>query len=344
MQTFNSSVLMAGTLVVWWLAAFAGPVGADTTVLADANATQSAVVGRGGQGARFVEAMGYAPAPARGRPGMLVRPDGDCSTPTGGTVFGFDDACREHDLAYDVLRFRHAAGEPVRAAVRWVADARFGLRMLERCAGFPGVEGFGCLAVAGVYVAGVTVNSLRQGYGPPVEETGLEVGASSLAMLALVALPFAGARAFRWRLRRQDADLAPPGPGLAWSGSPASLVRWADLGREGRRLLSRPSVAPGAVRVLVEVDCARGIERRVALALAEAERLGAFTRATVCVAVPTGSGWLNPHAVESLEKVTGGGVGTGHRYGPELERAWRAPACSPDGGAARPVDVGAGEP
>src|SRR5690606_33116749 len=62
---------------------------------------------------RFAEVMGYEPVALPELSGALVSPDGDCSTPTGGTVFGFDDACREHDLAYDVLRYRQAVGLPV---------------------------------------------------------------------------------------------------------------------------------------------------------------------------------------------------------------------------------------
>lgn len=262
-------------------------------------------------GAELAQAMGYAPEAVPGHPGMFAHPEGDCSTPTGATVFGFEDACREHDLAYDVLRFRAASGKTVGPSERWSADARFALRLSERCAELEPASGLACLATASAYATGVALNSLRQTYGPPVEESWVELVGSSLALLGVLAVPFAplaGARAFRRRLRREDAHLPRPTAGRGWSGEPGSRVRWADLGREGRRLLSRAPVAPGAVRVLVSVDSARSLEDRVALALAEAERTGAFSRGTVCVAVPTGSGWLNPHAVESLERAAGGDV------------------------------------
>lgn len=260
----------------------------------------------------FRQAMGYAPVPAPGRPEVLLRPDGDCSVATGGTVFGFDDACREHDLAYDLLRFGAAAGEAPDPRARWAADARFGLRLTERCTEHVG-DVLPCLGAAGAYWLGVTANSVRQLYGLPGEESGVQVAASFLALLVVVVLlvaPRAAARAFRRMLRRAEPDLVPPSAASGWSGGPGSLVRWADLGREGRRLLSRAPVAPGALRVVVGLESARRLGDRVAVALAEAERVGAFARGTVCVATPTGCGWLNPAAVEGLERVTGGDVAT----------------------------------
>src|SRR5690606_12498434 len=127
----------------------------------------------------FRHAMGYTPVPAPGRPGVLLRPDGDCSTPTGGTRFGFDQACREHDLAYDVLRYQDGRGDVIGPQERWSADARFGVRLTQRCAELAAPETAGCLATAALYTTAVTVNSVRQLYGPPVEESGLGIAASS---------------------------------------------------------------------------------------------------------------------------------------------------------------------
>ena len=260
----------------------------------------------------FRQAMGYVPTPAPGRPDVLLSPDAECSTPTGGSPFGFDDACREHDLAYDLLRYDRDRGAVVDPWDRWSADTRFGLRMVERCTEQVVVLA-PCLATAAVYRAAVGVNSVRQLYGAPADETGVQIAGSSLAMAALAVLvlaPTAAARAFRRMLRLAEVHLTPPPAWSGWSGAAGSLVRWADLGREGRRLLTRAPVAEGALRVVVGLESARRLDDRVALALAEAERVGAFTRGTVCVATPTGSGWLNPAAVEALELATGGDVAT----------------------------------
>ena len=260
----------------------------------------------------FLHLMGYAPTSAPGRPDVLLRPDGDCSTPTGGTPFGFDDACREHDLAYDLMRYHDVLGEAPDRWARWAADTRFGLRMAERCSEHAGLLG-PCLASAAVYTTGVVVNSARQLYGAPAEESAVQITASALVMVALVVLllaPATAARAYRRVLRTAELDLTAPPAWSGWSGAAGSLVRWADLGREGRRLLTRAPVAPGALRVVVGLESARRLDDRVALALAEADRVGAFTRGTVCVAAPTGSGWVNPAAVEGLEEATGGDVAT----------------------------------
>lgn len=259
----------------------------------------------------FHAEMGYVPESAP--QGRLLHPDGDCSAPTGGTAFGFDDACREHDLSYDLLRFREARGDRVDPRERWAADTRFAVRMAQRCFERTPANVVGCLGTATVYAGAVTLNSARQLYRAPAVESGGQIAASSAALvlgLGLLLAPVVGARAFRRMLRRADLDLLPPPPASGWSGSAGSLVRWADVGREGRRLLARAPVAAGAVRVFVGVESARLLRTRVRLAVAEAERVGAFTRSTVCVAVPTGSGWLNPAAVEGLEQVTRGDVAT----------------------------------
>ena len=214
--------------------------------------------------AHFAEVMGYVPGASRERPGILLRPDGDCSTPTGGTMFGFDDACREHDLAYDVLRFQVAVGERVDVRDRWVADARFGMRMLERCAGRHATAAVGCLGAATVYATAVAFNSVRQGYGAPTEESGVQIAASTLALALLLGLPLApsaGARAFRRKLRREELSLPCPAPSTRWAGSPGSLLAWSDLGREGRRLLNPAAVeslelATGGDVATLRVQCA----------------------------------------------------------------------------------------
>ena len=48
------------------------------------------------------------------------------------------------------------------------------------------------------------------------------------------------------------------------------------------------------------------MEARAELAVADLERAGGFDRANLLVATTTGSGWLDPGAVDSFEYLTGG--------------------------------------
>ncbi|NCT90513.1 hypothetical protein GXB85_06085 [Cellulomonas sp. APG4] len=162
--------------------------------------------------AEFRRVMGYAPVPAPGRPDVLTSPHGECSVPTGGTLFGFDEACREHDLAYDLLRFHETHDGAVDPRTRWTADTRFGMRMVERCVDRASELG-ACLATAGVYTAGVTVNSVRQLYGAPAAESGVQVAVSTLTMIALVVGSTTAVRGLRRMLRGAELDpAAPPVP------------------------------------------------------------------------------------------------------------------------------------
>lgn len=97
------------------------------------------------------------------------------------------------------------------------------------------------------------------------------------------------------------------------SGGPGSLVDFASVGREGARFVGSsvpsqvveqvtgaPLVMPG-IRVFVGYDSARTPEERVALALAELRRTGAYDRSTLLIGAPAGSGYANPTPVDILE-------------------------------------------
>jgi uncharacterized membrane protein len=97
------------------------------------------------------------------------------------------------------------------------------------------------------------------------------------------------------------------------SGSPASLVAWESLGRQGRAFVGRgPTVSDleafyGAgcceapIRVYVGLDSAPSAAQRAALAVRELDRTGAFDRRVLGVFTATGSGWINPKVADSLE-------------------------------------------
>ena len=114
------------------------------------------------------------------------------------------------------------------------------------------------------------------------------------------------------------AESAPPDDPRV-PGSAASLVRWEDLGAAGRRFVTgAPSpealsrFAPGPVvrplRVYVGQRAAETPRERAALALAEMKRVGAFDRKVLVIITPTGTGWVDPGGVDTLEFLHGGDV------------------------------------
>ena len=117
-----------------------------------------------------------------------------------------------------------------------------------------------------------------------------------------------------------DADLPPPADPLD-SGSAASLVNWGAMGAQGRDYVLRgPDAAEIAaftgraalkpIRVYVGREEADTAQARAATALAELIRVGGFERESLVVAMPTGTGWLDPGATAPLEYLLGGDVAT----------------------------------
>ncbi len=96
------------------------------------------------------------------------------------------------------------------------------------------------------------------------------------------------------------------------TGSSASLVPWDTLGMEGRNFVARgPSAAQleqfsgepakTPIRVYVGLDSAPTAQERAALAVKELERTGAFDRKLLVVAGTTGTGWLEPQTMDTIE-------------------------------------------
>ena len=101
------------------------------------------------------------------------------------------------------------------------------------------------------------------------------------------------------------------------SGTPESLVPWDTLGRQGQRFIATgPSQADVAefygsnsqdpIRIYVGVDSAPSAQERADLAMSEMRRTNAFERSKLVVATPTGTGWLEPKAVDAVEYMHGG--------------------------------------
>lgn len=109
----------------------------------------------------------------------------------------------------------------------------------------------------------------------------------------------------------------PTAPGK--TGGPESLISWQQLGRAGREFIaSGPSAdeiraqtgrdALEPIRVYVGLPGADSPAARAKLALAEMKRVGAFQRSTLVVVTPTGTGWIDPAAMDSLEYLLHGDV------------------------------------
>jgi len=118
-----------------------------------------------------------------------------------------------------------------------------------------------------------------------------------------------------------DADGTSPPETRLRSGGPSSDVTWPEVGREGRRFLTRgpaavalseltPEPAVDPIRVYVGRASAETVAQRVALAVDELEAFGGFERRAVLVVVPTGTGWVNEQIVQPVEYLFGGDTAT----------------------------------
>ncbi len=136
-------------------------------------------------------------------------------------------------------------------------------------------------------------------------------------VLFRVALRVADA-SFREYDKLIEPETGPPTDPLK-SGSSASLLAWNELGRQGRTFISsgpsrddisafsgRGALTP--VRVYVGLRSARTAEERARLALEELKRVGGFRRPVLIVVTPTGTGWVDPAALDSIEYLHDGDV------------------------------------
>lgn len=110
----------------------------------------------------------------------------------------------------------------------------------------------------------------------------------------------------------------PPADALK-TGSSASLLVWEKLGQQGRAFISsgptREAVSTFSgkralepLRVYVGLRSADTLELRAKLALEELKRVGGFERSVLIVLSPTGTGWIDPAALDSVEYLHHGDV------------------------------------
>ncbi|MFT3754772.1 MAG: alpha/beta-hydrolase family protein [Pseudoxanthomonas sp.] len=152
--------------------------------------------------------------------------------------------------------------------------------------------------------------------------------ASALALVAVVWLLASDVlvrsvlRSMDNSFRELDALMEPerPQPTVAdRCGSAASLVSWEGLGRAGREFIaSGPDAeqigrisgrtAREPLRIYVGLANAGDPQARARLALAEMRRVGAFDRKVLVVVTATGTGWVDPAAMEAVEYLHEGDV------------------------------------
>jgi len=117
--------------------------------------------------------------------------------------------------------------------------------------------------------------------------------------------------------KHDDEDDIPRPDDALSSGGPESLIPWDTIGRRGKTFIvegpgeeqlgefwGKPALPP--IRVYVGLRSAETEKERAALALAELDRVGGFDRSALVVATPTGTGWLQPGAVDTLEYLHAG--------------------------------------
>ena len=105
------------------------------------------------------------------------------------------------------------------------------------------------------------------------------------------------------------------------SGSVGSLIAWHDIGRNGKYfvadgptkeeialVIGRESMQP--IRVYAGFDTGETLEARAQIALAELKRVNGFNRSILVIATSTGTGWLDPSAVNSVEFIHAGDIAT----------------------------------
>jgi uncharacterized membrane protein len=129
-------------------------------------------------------------------------------------------------------------------------------------------------------------------------------------------------RALDSSFREFDALLEPERPqptAPTKTGSAASLVKWNELGRAGREFVvsgptaaeisaftGRPAQEP--VRVYVGLGAGDTAQARAKLALDELKRQHGFDRSILIVITPTGTGWIDPAAMGTVEYLHHGDI------------------------------------
>lgn len=180
------------------------------------------------------------------------------------------------------------------------------------------IAGLGVGATASVWGATGTAVAVRRSPRALIVRPAVALGSAAALLAAVSAARSAMLPKLAEQGRQLDAGFAKPPDSPLVSGGPGSVVPQATLGREGARftgsrvpaetitsVTGEPPLAE-AVRVFVGLDSAATPEERVALAMHELRRTGAFDRGHLIVESPAGSGFANPTPADVAEILTRG--------------------------------------
>jgi uncharacterized membrane protein len=187
---------------------------------------------------------------------------------------------------------------------------------------------FGLLLLAGRGVRGLyrwVAKLLRRWIGPRAASTVGWILVVGLVYSIITGVLFDGFvnaanKTFSLRDTTTPEGVRQPATGLR-SGGPGSLVPWDSLGRQGRSFTGtgpspaaiagfthRPAMEP--IRAYAGLASSGSAESRAALAVADLSREGGFRRKNLLVVTTTGSGWVDPAAVDTFEYLSDGDSAT----------------------------------
>ncbi|PKD42478.1 alpha/beta hydrolase [Rhodohalobacter barkolensis] len=103
------------------------------------------------------------------------------------------------------------------------------------------------------------------------------------------------------------------------TGSAESILSWDEMGRQGRRFLTEgpsasdiqnftDSTTMDPIRVYVGMHASEDFNERADMALQEMIRQGAFDRSILILITPSGTGWVDPGAIETVEYLHKGNI------------------------------------
>jgi len=210
------------------------------------------------------------------------------------------------------------AGSPTAPAVPPVARS-----LLVGAAVNVGLQSFAAFESWFAHVVGTRVRRVAPGAGWFAGAVGHAVSLGAIGAGVAAGVEYALRSAEAGGAAIDAAYSSPPGSATV-SGGPRSSVPWPSLSREGVRFVNMALTAAeiaevvgvpevdvkDPVRAFVGLASAPTVDARVDLLMRELEDLGAFERSVICVVSPTGTGYVNYVAIETLEHLTRGDCAT----------------------------------